>query len=42
MKEAVKIFCAFKGQNKKHKAISIARLGNSEKGRGVTSGLEEH
>lgn len=31
MKEAVKIFCAFKGQ-KKNKAISIARLGNSKKG----------
>lgn len=41
MKEAVKIFCAVKGQ-KKNKAISIARLGNSKKGGGVTSGLEKH
>lgn len=41
MKEAVKIFCVFKGQ-KKNKAITIARLANSKKGGSVTSGLEKH
>lgn len=41
MKEAVKIFCAFKGQ-KKNKAISIASLGSSKKEGGVTSDLEKH